>query len=691
MPTPRIGLLAACLLAGVRLAAPAADSQSVSGTYPRVEVSFQLPDYNADPFAAEVWTQFQPPAGPPILVPAFYDGVHTNGAGIWRARFTPKHTGHHSVRVTQGPSILQLETRTENLEPREFEVLGVRAPGFVRRDPRHAQRFLLDDGTPYFPLGHNVGWSKGHGVQIVPIFSKMGAAGENWARVWMTHWDGKNLDWVQGKKNAPGLLHLDAARKWDDIIHAAEENGLRLQIVLQHHGQYSTSVNPNWKENPWNAGRGGFLNRPSDFFTHPTAIELTRQKYRYIVARWGYSTSIMAWELFNEVEYTDAFEQKQSADVIRWHSEMSSFIRSIDPNRHLITTSSLPADHPVWRSMDYYQPHAYPADLIVTAGGFDTNPSLLPKPIFYGEMGAKDETPLDDGRRLRSILWPSLMSGGAGAAQYWPWDVVEKEGLYRFYSAAAGFLKSSALPSRELATALPTVETSARTDLKFGPGGNWGRCRQTEFVIGSDGRPIEGLVSLSPYLHGDPRKIADGFPRSASFRIDARQPTVFKVKIGTVARIGAALSLLVDGREVVARDWPAADKDREANEEFSAEIGAGHHTVTIRSVGKDWFYVKSFSLSDYAPALGALCRTSPNFAALWIYHRQGIERADTTSVEDGRITFSGIRPGKYRVVWWDTSAGTAIREEPLDNPGGPVTLRAPTLSTDMAAYIVAEE
>jgi hypothetical protein len=517
----------------------------------------------------------------------------------------------------------------------------------------------------------------------------MGAAGENWARLWMTHWDGKNLDWVQGKKNVPGLLHLDAARKWDEIIRAAEANGLRLQIVLQHHGQYSTSVNPNWKENPWNIQKRGFLKRPNDFFTDPVAIELTKQKYRYIVARWGHSTSIMAWELFNEVEYTDAFEQKQSADIVKWHTDMASFIRNIDPNRHLITTSSLPTDHPIWRSMDYYQPHAYPADLIVTAGGFDTNPSVLPKPIFYGEMGSKDDMQLDDGRRLRSILWPSLMSGGAGSAQYWPWDTVEKNGLYRYFFAAAAFVKASGLPSRELSVTLPTIESAVRTDLKFGPGGNWGRCRQTEFLVGSDGRPIDGLVSLSPYLHGDPKKIADGFPRSASFRIDARQPTTFTVKIGTIAKIGATLSLLVDGKEVATRDWPAAEKDRDAREQFSAELSPGQHTITLRSTGKDWFYVKSFSLSDYAPALGALCRSSPNFAALWIYNRQSLERSDATPVEDGRVTFSGPRAGKYRVVWWDTSTGSFLREETLETPGGPITLRAPPVSTDVAVFLEA--
>lgn len=81
----------------------------------------------------------------------------------------------------------------------------------------------------------------------------------------------------------------------------AERHGIYFQLVLQHHGQYTTT-NSNWDENPWNAENGGFLNTPEEFLTSERAKELTRRKYRYIMARWSYSPQIMAWELFNEVQ-----------------------------------------------------------------------------------------------------------------------------------------------------------------------------------------------------------------------------------------------------------------------------------------------------------------------------------------------------------------------------------------------------
>src|SRR5207302_1501019 len=129
-------------------------------------------------------------------------------------------------------------------------------------------------------------------------------------------------------------------RRWDEIVAAAEQSGIYLQIVLQHHGQYSSRVDSNWDINPWNAKNGGFLATPEEFFTNPRARALTRAKYRYILARWGYSPHILAWELFNEVQWTDAIRNQHADTVAAWHREMAAFLRQQDPNRHLITTSS---------------------------------------------------------------------------------------------------------------------------------------------------------------------------------------------------------------------------------------------------------------------------------------------------------------------------------------------------------------
>ena len=97
----------------------------------------------------------------------------------------------------------------------------------------NAKRFVFDDGSPYYPLGYNLGWRNVRGMApLAASIAKMGKAGVNWTRIWMNYWDGKNLDWTHEPKEQPptGELSLTAARQWDGILAAAEETGLVVPI-----------------------------------------------------------------------------------------------------------------------------------------------------------------------------------------------------------------------------------------------------------------------------------------------------------------------------------------------------------------------------------------------------------------------------------------------------------------------------
>ena len=47
-----------------------------------------------------------------------------------------------------------------------------------------------------------------------------------------------------------------------------------------------------------------FVNFCVDFFTDERAKADYKNRLRYLVARYGYSTSVFAWEFFNEVCYS---------------------------------------------------------------------------------------------------------------------------------------------------------------------------------------------------------------------------------------------------------------------------------------------------------------------------------------------------------------------------------------------------
>lgn len=105
----------------------------------------------------------------------------------------------------------------------------------------------------------------------------------------------------------------------DKVLELAEQKGIYIMLTFINHGQFSTKVNPQWNENPWNKKNGGILTKPEEFFTNTEAKKQFKKIIRYIIARWGYSTNIMSWELFNEVSWTDNYDpENQMLGTKKW-------------------------------------------------------------------------------------------------------------------------------------------------------------------------------------------------------------------------------------------------------------------------------------------------------------------------------------------------------------------------------------
>jgi hypothetical protein len=797
-------------------------------TFPHVEISFRLEGVEGNPFAAEVWGIVDRPDGPPVRVPAFYDGGDT-----WRVRYTPDRLGVHRVRVATGPAGAERPADAIDLSPDSFDVFGDPQPGFVRRSGAHVQRFAFDDGTPYFPLGYNVGWGKPELFEA--HHEAMRAAGIDWSRHWMAVFARLALDWNSfGKPLPEGHLDLEVARTWDRVVRSAEASGIRFQFVLQHHGQYSTTVNPNWGACPWAAAKGGFLKGPEEFFTHPKALEITRMKYRYIVARWGYSTAVMAWELFNEVQACDAYwkgrprtykaapdtiwvrrpapaevyrtclerdpsfripvpdgpclvrmhfycegdDRAMSVDlgrgavvgdvlvpagepfvhevdnvpatggrgveiafagkggngfcsgidilaidgtfvridcgppasgvadarsirgwesaeryalvgpkvVARWHSAMAAYIRSIDPWRHLVTTSAFGPESPVSAAMDFHQPHVYRDDMIAAVAGFGAPVRAFDRPVFYGEIGdrAKRAFPADHVPYNHSMLWSGLIAGGAGAAQQWFWERMPL--MYDDYRAARRFLDAAGFARKPFRPVDVVCRSRARAPLVIVPRGGFNAGRM--FVhVPSDGSEPEGLDRMPPYLHGAPSKVASGFAHELFFIVDSRAPSVFSMTVDTVAKAGAEAELRIDGRQVASVRWPAGLEDLQPDETITLRVPRGRRVVSVRSTGADWFRVGSYRFSGAAPALGGAGCAAGGTACVWLYNRLGVHAQNPRAIQ-GTVDVAGFAPGTYDVQWWDTRRGVVFARGVARADGaGRVRLRTPPIARDAAILI----
>ena len=619
------------------------------------ETLFPIDGLSGNPFDPEkndVQVLFSGPGGKTKTLVAFFDGGTT-----WKARLTAEGKWQ-PVRVTRNGALIKTNCIT---------VARKQSLHFVRR-ASNKLGFIYDDGKPYWPIGHNVAWRSGS-FDVPNAFAKMGAAGENWSRVWMCHWDGKNLDW----ETKDDTLSLTVARRWDTIVEAAQKHGIHFQLVLQHHGPYALNVNSNWGENPWNIKNGGFLKTTEEFFTHPEALRRTKNKLRYAVARWGYSPSIFAWELFNEVEWTEGAKNTPKTVEV-WHKAMAAYLRSLDLHQHLVTTSSHLPGGDLYGAVDFEQPHAYPPDLAATA--LSVKPTT--KPIFYGEIGPSGDLSGDDGHHLKAGLWASLFSEASGAAQYWDWENVEKRNLYGLFKAATGFVAASGVTG--LRSANVRVSTPDGGMASSGPGKGWGAATRTEFPVRDDGR-IEGIGEMPSFLQGTAHR--EMFPK-ADFPVTLKSAGSIGVEIQTVARAGGSLVVKVDGKVVAQKAWPASSGDKKVNETMTAAIPAGSHKITLENPGADWVTIQKITIGPVGSSVSALAKSDGSRAALWL-------RRTTSGAHPGggTLMLSGLRVGAYKLIWWDTTLGKAIREQPVHaTASGQVSLALPAFTGDIAASLV---
>ncbi|MGA2018760.1 MAG: hypothetical protein ABSH26_17610 [Opitutaceae bacterium] len=685
----RLPILAGMLLARAVAAGP-------------VEFEFVAPDSDLarSPYARELWAEVVTPGGQTLTLPAYYaDG------GLFAVRARPDELGAYRFgKVTETTlGFRKTDLIVSLASPAEVQVTArTRLPGIVR-DSRDPRLFVRADGHPFLPVGANLAWPPdeardrlGYYLGALPAFAR---ANLNWMRVWMAHWSGLDLDWLpadMGPSPNPGFLDYRVAESWDRLLAAAEENGVYIQVVLQHHGQFNTENDSNWAKNPWNAANpGGFLKSPADFFSDKNARVFSALKYRYIVARWGWSPAVFAWELFNEVHWTDAFRQGREADVARWHGEMAGAIRAVDVYGHLVTTSTENLRSPIYDKMDFYQPHLYGANQIAAARSFSPPCDSLDRPAFYGEEGDDHEAVSAEAKKsglnLLPPVWASIMGQGSIAAQPWNgWQLLEQNRLDQL-GAVFRFLVLSRLSAQAgLRAFSAVVECPERAPLKIVAGQVWQRRAAPDFAYPVDGREPVEAADVPAILVGSPASVADGFPDHATYRVDLPAKTAIRVRAGSIGPGVAGLRASVDGAILATHRWDGASgAPNPAQLEFS--VGPGQHTILLENPGPEWIGVPEIDLGLEVPALALVGRRNGRFVAAWIWHRANLYSPDPSAPVAGTADLDDVPAGSWKVTWWDTSKGAPSPSRVIAHPGGMLRLPTPPIIRDAAVVLTRAE
>ncbi|HYP17689.1 MAG TPA: cellulase family glycosylhydrolase, partial [Opitutus sp.] len=425
---------------------------------------------NFDPELIRVEATLTAPSGRSLTVPAFWyqefsralvagaEKLTPVGEPHWRVRVTPTETGEHTLTlaIAQAAASARSASAAAASVSTRFEVSAPppsAAPGWVTiaADKR---TFATSDGRPLLFSGHNVCWPGPRGTHDYDQwFAEMAAAKQNFARLWLAPW------WA-GLEHAPGTLNnyrLDAAWQLDHIFALAEKHGIYLLLCLDHHGMYQSSdagwggSNNFWPTNPYSSQQGGPCTHASEFFRDPTAMKLYQKRLRYLIARYGHSPRLVAWQFFNEIDNIFDRAPVDETTVVNWHAQMARWLKANDPYRHVIGTSLTGGvDRPAfWQlpEMEFSSYHSYyePAParrLAALVADFTTR---YGKPALIGEFGvdAAQWSPSWDPhlRGYRQNLWAGALGGGAATGLSWWWEDVHVDGALEQQTILDAFLR----------------------------------------------------------------------------------------------------------------------------------------------------------------------------------------------------------------------------------------------------------
>ena len=437
--------------------------------YQRLEIDLDVRGTFTTPFDPDqirVDGHVRTPSGRELVVPAFFSQgfelvrqdddawLEPRGEPGWKLRFAATETGRHTLAITARDK--SGEVRSESIA---FEATPSDDPGYIRVSEKDRRFFEFGSGKPYFAVGENVCTWRNGVHEYDTWLPKLGKAGGNFARIWMWgHCFG--IEW--GK---PGQYRMDHAAALDHAMALAERHGIRVKLCLEAWRGFEgpRSFVKTGVLHPYSRKNGGPCAKEMDVFTDPEARRMFRNRLRYVVARWGCSTHILAWEFWNEINCVRGYGAR-SQDVMDWTAEMARYLKQTDPWQHMVVNSlgSFLVDDRMWKlpEMDFAQVHGYwhPNHRESKEMGKDMA-EFVPhwlgliahygKPRLFAEYGlvkanwghsprADEDT---EGVHLHNGLWSSVMTGAAGTAMLWWWGIyVEPNDLYYHFAAVAKFV-----------------------------------------------------------------------------------------------------------------------------------------------------------------------------------------------------------------------------------------------------------
>lgn len=685
-----------------------------------------------DPDLIRVEATFQPPTGPALVVPGFWyqawqrhltgnrEKLSATQAPEWRLRFAPPAAGNYSVSVT----VFTNHQPTGLTGSTNFSVPEEAPPrsGYVRI-AASGQYFETGDGQPLRLIGANVCWHGSRGTYDYDDWlPAMQAAGENYFRLWMCPWSFG----LETATNSLNRYRLDEAWRLDYVLQQAEQRGFYVELCLDYHGMFASEPdywggNNFWPSHPYHVAQGGPCATPNAFFTNAAARALYQKRLRYLVARYGYSPSLLSWQFFNEID--NVYSVLNAHDVAVWHALMGDWLRAHDPFRHLRTTSFTTAEPraEMWSlpQIDYVCVHAYGPGRPARALR-DATQKLwrqFAKPVLIDEYGTSwqgwNRAADPHLRGFRQGLWGGALGGSAGTSMSWWWEHLHSENVYPAYTALGQILNRTGwgqgdwtnLVFNPVLTPPPTVggplPHGQPFDVTLPLDPRWGALLSGEVAVPNPGAASYSASALNSFVHGTTHSnLRIPFRLSAWLTNEAR----LIMHLNSVSW-NSALVVRANGVQLYRTNLANLDGGYAVNHEYDADLTvdlpAGQCLIEILNAGGDWFHLDWVRLeralpatytNDWQPPCEPIGLAGAREALLYVVAPgaafPGGATEPTLPMQSGQsITLSNWPAGNYLAEWYDPATANRLGQTRATTSNTVLRLPLPDFSVDLAGIL----
>lgn len=706
-------------------------SKAQVARYETVEITFRMTGQWQNPFDPEeirVDAVFTAPDGSQVTVPGFFyqeyrrtvangrESYQRVGEPGWRVRLAPSQTGKYTgvLKAKNGG-------REVTAEAPALVCTAARAGhGYLRISRNNPLYFEFEDGTPFCAVAMDK--ASGAVFQYERIYERFAGAGGNFNRLFLTHGNFNIMEHVvaAGRPDkGVGKLNLEYCWCVDQVLGLGERLGVYHMLTLTNQTNFRT-YNRDWDGCVYNVKNGGFLQQPGEYWTDERAQRVFENLLRYVVARWGNSTSVFSWDLWNEASASGGYNPQTAA---QWHQRMARALRAADPVKHVIHTNwgtlNSPAEIDGLPEMELVSTNIYAVKDIAVIGEDWTKRQIAQfhKPYMLTEFGI-GHTPGRGGygahdperAMIHDGLWSPLLSGSAGTGMAWDWTWLDDEHFYRYIQAVAQVVKDIPFsrrtwqPAQVQAFEFADASRPAYYADAFIEGfpGNYSfppeaSDRET-FTVLENGR-LDRQDLLSARL--DSRPSGQGRPKSFQVRypVDG-QFIVYVPELAGDLKPAPRLTVSLDGNVALEQELGSGGLPQQNGvgayyQKYPVQVTAGSHTIRVANTGGGAI-VTAFALTHYVrrngPNLEVRGWQTDDYLLLWLrhpefnwmYRRMGQQSEEQPA---GRLVLRNVPNGKWQAHWVDTVEARPLGQETIVATDGTLVLKTPPTAKSVVARL----